>query len=175
MSRLVTIKRALSKGEQVLDRVSGVFMSMGGVVLVVWVFIFTGTIIARAFFHATPAYLEEYTEYWTVFITCVALAYTLRTGGHIRVSIVVAHLPQRARDAMEVFVALIALITSCVLTAQGSQLLLFAIRENICNVSGTQSLLWPSMLWIPVGFGFLSLALLIYLCHAILAVARRTR
>lgn len=171
------IKARLNKLEatigSILDKIVGGCMALAAVLLVPWVFVFTGTIAGRAFFHMTPRYLEEYTGYWTLIITCLALAYTLRKGGHIRVNVVVERLPPRVRDIMEIFVAVIALATSCIFTAESTKLLLFAITENIHGLLGTEALLWPTYLWIPIGYGLLSLALFLYFCHAILVVVGR--
>jgi len=171
---LSAIKATLNKLEftssKVLDGILKVLGYGGGVVLILWIFVFVGTVAARAFFHATPVYLEEYTEYFVVFIAATGLAYALRKGAHIRVSIAVERLPQRVRDIIEIFVALIALIVSCVLTAHGIKLVLFAISENVRYLGATQALLWPVYLCLPIGYGLLSLALFLYFCHAILAV-----
>lgn len=164
------IKAKLNKVEAVFDRILGGCMALGAALLVPWVFVFTGTVVARGVFNMSPRYLEEYTGYWTLIITCLALAYTFRRGGHIRTDIIMYRFSQRVRNIMEVFVALIALITSIVFTVHGIKLLLFAITEGVHSLLGTESLLWPVYLWVPVGYGFLSIALFFYFCHAILAV-----
>ncbi len=78
------IKATLNKLEftssKVLDGILKVLGYGGGVVLILWIFVFVGTVAARAFFHATPVYLEEYTEYFVVFIAATGLAYALRKG-----------------------------------------------------------------------------------------------
>jgi len=121
-------------------------------------------------FHMSPRYLEEYTGYWTLIITCLALTYTFRRGGHIRTDVLVSRFPQRVRAIIEIFVAVLALAVSCIFTAESIKLLLFAINEGIHGFLGTEALLWPVYLWVPIGYGFLSIALFLYFCHAILAV-----
>jgi len=174
--KLVTIIRGLNKlesaAEGMLGRIIRVGTSIAAGLLIVWIFAFTGTVVARQFFHADTAYLEEYTGYWTLIITCLALAYTFIQGAHIRVDIVVKSLSQKGRSVIEVFVAFIALITSCIFFAHGVRLLLFSISENVhCTYSTT--LLWPVYLWIPIGYGLLSLALFLYFCRTILVVLER--
>lgn len=156
--------------ERILDKILGGCMVLGGALLVTWVFVFTGTVTARGVFHMSPMYLEEYTGYWTLIITCLALAYAFRKGVHIRTDVVVNRLPQRARAIMEIFVAVIALAVSCVFTAESIKLLMFAIAEGVHGFLGTEALLWPIYLWVPIGYGLLSLALFLYFFHAILAV-----
>ena len=159
-----------STSSRMLDRVLGVAMGVAAVLLVVWPFVFTWSIAARAFFNTSNSYLEEYTGYWTLIITCLALAYTFRKDGHIRVTAVVQKLSQRVRDRLEIFVAFVALITSCVFTAYSINLVIFAIDRGVHCIYGTFTLLWPIYLFLPIGYGFLSLALFFYFCRAILVV-----
>ena len=159
-----------STSSRILDRILGVGVAVAVVLIVVCPFVFTGSIVARAFFHSSASYLEEYTGYWTLIITCLALAYTLRKDGHIRVDTAVEHLPKRVRDRFEISVAFVALITSCLFTAYSIQLVIFAIERGIHCIYGSVTLLWPVYLWRAVGYGLLSLALFLYFCRAILVV-----
>ena len=154
----------------IFDKILGGCMALGAALLVTWVFVFTGTVTARGVFHMSPRYLEEYTGYWTLISTCLALAYAFRKGVHIRTDVVMNRFPPRARAIIEIFVAVLALITSCVFTIESAKLLLFAINEGVHGFLGTEALLWPVYLWVPIGYGFLSIALFLYFCHAILAV-----
>ena len=164
------LKEIESTVESILDKILGGCMALGALLLVPWVFIFTGTVIARGVFHMSPRYLEEYTGYWTLIITCLALAYALRKGVHIRTDIVVNRFPPQVRAIIEIFVAVIALAVSCVFTAESTKLLMFAIAEGIHGFLGTEALLWPIYLWVPIGYGLLSVVLLLYFFHTILAV-----
>jgi len=173
-ARLGAIRGRLNKFEsassRMLDRVLGGAMAVAVVLLVVWPFVFTTSVVARAYFHISTPYLEEYTGYWTLIITCLALAYTLRKEGHIRVTAVVEYLSQRVRDRLEIFVAFVALIAAGSFTAYSINLLIFAIERGVRCIYGTYTLLWPVYLWVPIGYGLLSLALFLYFCRAILVV-----
>ena len=160
-----------STAENILDRVTGVGVAVAAVLVVAWPFVFTCSIAAREFFHTSTGFVEEYTGYWTLFITCLALAYTLRKGGHIKVTVVVEHLSQKVGGKLEVFVALVALATSCYFTVYSAKMVIFAYIRNIHCIYGTYTLLWPIYLWVPIGFGLLSLALLLYFSRSILRVS----
>ena len=173
-ARFGAIRGRLNKFEsassRMLDRVLGIAMTVAVVLLVVWPFVFVGSVVARAFFSISTPYLEEYTGYWTLIITCLALAYTLRKEGHIRVTAAVEYLSQRVRDRLEIFVAFVALITSSLFTVYSISLLIFAIERDIQCIYGTFTLLWPVYLLLPIGYGLLSLVLFLYCCRAILVV-----
>ncbi len=168
--KLKVVESALSSLSGMLDRVLGIAMAVAAVLVVVWPFAFTASIGLRTFFHVSTSYLEEYTGYWTLVITCLALAYTFRREGHIRVSVVVEYLSQKARDILEIFVAFVALIAAGAFTAYSTDLLIFAIERDIRCIYGSSTLLWPVYLWLSVGYGLLSLALFLYFCRAILVV-----
>jgi len=160
--------------EGMLEKITAVSAYVGAGLLTVWIFVITGSIIARSLFHASQFFLEEYTGYWTLIITCLALAYTFRREGHIRVDFVVQKLSQRVRRVIEVFVTFIALIVSSIIFAHGMRLLLFAIRENIHSTYGATPL-WPVYLFIPIGYGLLALAVLLYFFRNILVLLRKDK
>ncbi len=172
MSSIIGILNKLQvTAEGTLEKITAVSACVGAGILTVWIFVFTGCIIARSLFHASQFFLEEYTGYWTLIITCLALAYTFRREGHIRVDFVIQKLSQRVRLVIEVFVTFIAFIVSSIIFAYGMRLLLFAIKQNVHSTYGATPL-WPVYLWIPVGYGLLSLALLIYFFRNILALLK---
>lgn len=66
-------------------------------------------IIARSFFNYSFSFAWEYSAYAMGAAMFCGLAYTLRTGGHIRVSLLAAALPEAISKAVDVLCTLIAI------------------------------------------------------------------
>jgi C4-dicarboxylate transporter DctQ subunit len=158
------------------DRVVGIISKVstyGAMCLLVpWVIVFFTYIILRDFFHIHLMFVEEFSEYWMVIITCLALAYAMRRGVHVRIDIGLKLLPERVRNIVNIVGVLIALVTSCTIAKYGVDSLLHTMRIDSHSVTLFNVLLWPIYLWIPVGYSFLSLVLLSHLYQAIVVVRK---
>lgn len=109
----------------------------------------------------------EYSSYLMAATFTFGAAMTLRSGGHIRVRIVLSRLAPPARRAAEIVVSLIALVFCVFFT--------FALLEFTLNTYGLdeRSIASNTPLWIPqavVTFGVLLMALQ-FLARAIRALA----
>lgn len=105
-----------------------------------------------------PSY-ADFTGFFLAASTFLALAYTLRAGGHIRVTLVIGRLPSRAQRMVEVIVVGIALAMSAFATWY-MILLVYESVEFGDRSSGMVSVpLWLPQLPVALGLVILSLAL----------------
>lgn len=105
-----------------------------------------------------PSY-ADFTGFFLAAASFLALAYTLRQGGHIRVTLVIAHLGRRARHILEIW---------CLLLATAVTLYFSWYTFSLTRESFIYNDLSPGMvavpIWIPqsallVGLVILSIAL----------------
>lgn len=157
---------------RVVERISKISAYVAASLVMPWVIVFFLYIVLRDFFHTSWPFVEEYTEYWLVVTVCLTVAYVMRTKVHVRIDTAVKLLPERARNIMDLVVAVIGLAVSCVLAQHSLKLLLWSIGRGVRYIGGTQSLLWPSYLFVPVGYIFLSLELLVYIYQTILTIRK---
>ena len=155
-----------------IDRICQIAMYLATGLLICWGGLFTICLVLRDFFHISVDFLEEYTAYWMLTVTCLALAYTLRSGEHIRIDTVTRHLNTKVRNVLELLGTLIGLGVTVALTTYGSKLLLIVINEGSRSLVFVGIPLWPVYLWVPVGYGLLSLALLLHLYAAMKAIRK---
>ena len=153
------------RGERILDRItsniSSVLVSTAAVVLVGWVIVFVVYIIARAVFNVGWMFVEEYTEYFMVLVIFFALLYTLRSEGHMKVTIITRVLPKKVRDKLEVVTALLSLIVVVYLTHKATLWFWHGVVDNVHATFRSNTLLWPIYLLPPIGLAALSLGLLL--------------
>ena len=103
-----------------------------------------------------PSY-ADFTGFFLAAATFLALAYTLRQGGHIRVTLLLTRLPARAQRGVEIMVVAVALAMS----AYASWYMLLLVYESFeygDRSSGMVSVpLWLPQL--PVAFGLIILTI----------------
>ncbi len=105
-----------------------------------------------------PSY-SDFTGFFLASSTFLALAYALRAGGHIRVTLVTMRLPEKARRMTEIIVIVIALMMSAYATWYMG-LLVYESLEFGDQSSGMVSVpLWIPQFPVVVGLGILTVAL----------------
>lgn len=92
---------------------------LSGALFLLTSFYITADVIGRKFFHISSAVTDEIGGYALAMGGMWALAYALRTGGHVRIDVLLPHLPPRVQSflnyaalvVMTVFAAMVALYT----------------------------------------------------------------
>jgi len=159
----------------ILDRITYILsislISTAGVALVAWPFVMTAYIIVRRF-EVVWLFVEEFTAYLMVLTIFLALSYTVRAEGHIRIDVVTRLLSRRTQDVLEVATLLISLIVTGYLTQKGVTWFLHGLTDSVRSEFPSNILLWPVYLLAPVGLSALGLALLCELYRSIVKLAK---
>lgn len=85
------------------DRLSKAGGVLAGILMLIGVTMVLTEIVLRTLFNMTLYITEEYTGYLMVGITFLALAYTLRERGHIRMTFLHSALKGKARTALDIY------------------------------------------------------------------------
>lgn len=84
-----------------VDRVAAVMAYVAGALFVLLAFYLTIDVIGRKFFHLSTAVSDEYGGYALAVGGMWALAHTLRSGGHVRIDVVLPYLPRSVRSFLD--------------------------------------------------------------------------
>ena len=103
MKKLITAIEAISTAG---GYISGLFMVLIVLLIVV-------EIVARTVFNASTLISDEYSAYFFVAVVMSGLAFSMKEGAHIRISIVRSRLSQQGQRILDLIVLLIALVLSC--------------------------------------------------------------
>jgi TRAP-type C4-dicarboxylate transport system permease small subunit len=145
-----------------LDKVTRIDGWLGALCLVLLTCLMLAEVIVRAlsnFIPWVPASIPvawEWSSYLMAATFTFGAAMTLRAGGHIRVTLLLAHAPAGAKRALEVFAAAIATVF---MTFLSIAMVKFSYSSF---VSGQTAMSSDTPLWIPqaiVTFGMMLLAL----------------
>ncbi|UWQ29942.1 TRAP transporter small permease [Leisingera sp. M523] len=105
-----------------------------------------------------PSY-ADFTGFFLAASTFLALAYALRAGGHIRVTLLTNRLPVRARRMSEVVVTFLALVMSGYATWYMGLLLLESLEFGDRSAGMVSVPLWLPQAPVALGLAILTLAL----------------
>ncbi|WP_353571349.1 TRAP transporter small permease [Candidatus Albibeggiatoa sp. nov. BB20] len=146
-----------------LYKLSGV---MAAVLLVCIALLIIAQIVARFIGQIVPD-ANEIAGYCMAGSTFLALAYTLREGGHIRVTMIINHLPQTYSRLLEAF----TLAVASLLTGYFAYYLTLMVWQTYQYGEVSQGHI-PMPLWIPqsslaIGMTILCLAFIEELIHAL--------
>ncbi len=148
-----------------IDAISKWFAVAAAVLMASIAVMILGEIAARSLFNYSLSFAWEYSAFAMGVSMFFGLAYTLRTGGHIRVSLLAASMPPRAAHWVDVLCTIFGLGIAAFIASAVAQL---AWRSYLSgSVSATIS---ETPLFIPqaaIAFGglLLSIQLLARLCR----------
>jgi len=135
----------------VIDRWLERLALLGGVLLVAVGGLISYEVVARYLFNAPTTWILDVSIYLTMWATFLAVGHTLRAGAHIRMDLYVRRLAPRVRRWTDVIVALVALAFSALLTWQGLQSIVDAVRLGEVTLSTIRVPLWVPLAAIPTG------------------------
>lgn len=118
----------------------------------------SATFTGRGIGLTIPSY-SDFTGFFLAASSFLALAYALRAGGHIRVTLLTGRLPRGVRRAAETLVTAIALAMSAYATWYMGLLVLESLEFGDRSSGMVSVPLWIPQLPVAVGLGILSLAL----------------
>jgi TRAP-type C4-dicarboxylate transport system permease small subunit len=134
----------------------------GGLILCICILI-SAQIMLNAFGRVSPGTLPstipsyaDFSGFMLAGATFLALAHTLRSGGHIRVNLVANRLPQRAQFFAETFVLIIAMA----LLGYATWFMGALVAESI-HYGDVSSGIVPVALWIPQSVAAFGVGLLL--------------
>lgn len=141
-------KGSVADAVERLNVICGIIAACGILALVGFLAV---SVIMRYLFHRPFDFGEQITGYLLVFIVFLGLAYSLKTGAHIRTDVLTRYAPDRLRHHLEIATCIFGLAFAFIFTVAGWQLV---IKNYIHGTIDFGSLMTP--IWIPmtlVGFG----------------------
>ncbi len=149
MRFLLGLSRRIDAADAMLGR------ALGWLILVAVVVSSVNAVVRYAFNASSNAWLETQ---WYLFgaVFLLGAGYTLLQNEHIKIDIVNARLPKRARDWIELIGHLFFLAPFCLVLIYGGTSFFwqsFVSKEYSSSAGGL--ILWPAKLLVPLGFAIL--------------------
>ena len=124
-------------------------------------------VISRKFFNTPIPGQLELGELLMPPIIFLAIAYTQSTGGHVRMTVVIDHLPPAWRHATEIAVKLLAIAVYAVLCFYSAKYAYRTWQFHDVTMSPPYFLIWPSAIMVPIGIFLVTLRVYLEVLHLV--------
>jgi TRAP-type C4-dicarboxylate transport system permease small subunit len=153
----------------VIGRAARSASTVAGLAVLVIVALITYDVLMRYFLNEPQLFVDEVASFLQVLVIFGGLAYTFRTGGHVRVDLLTARLSGRARAWLRVGGLVLSLGFLGVVMWTTTQSALTAYRYGRVSTVMLYPL-WAPMLLIPLGLALLAAAMLVALAGQLRAL-----
>jgi len=156
----------------VIGRIARSASTLAGLAVLAIVVLISLDVLMRFFFNQPQLFVDEVASFLEILVIFGGLAYTFRTGGHVRVDLLTGRLPGPARAWLRLVSLLVGLAFLGVVIWPTVQSALTAYRYGRVSTVMLYPL-WLPMLLIPAGLGLLGVAMLATLARQVRALGRR--
>jgi TRAP-type C4-dicarboxylate transport system permease small subunit len=148
----------------VIGRVARAASTMAGVAVLAIVVLITYDVLMRHFLNEPQLFVDEVASFLQILIIFGGLAYTFRTGGHVRVDLLTTRLSGRARAWLRAAGLALSLAFLVIVIWTTAQSALTAYRYGRVSTVMLYPL-WLPMLVIPLGLALLGVTMLLALAQ----------
>ncbi len=141
-------------GSRAITRLNEMTTALAAAGLLVMVTLITVDVIARRFFNRPLLITDEVAGYLMVFITFLAMGYTLKEGGHVQIGVLFNRIPLRVRNWLMVSYCILGLAIIIWLAFKSYQL---TVKDYTIGAVSSTWLAAP--LYLPRMFMFIGLSL----------------
>ncbi|TVO77881.1 TRAP transporter small permease subunit [Sedimenticola selenatireducens] len=159
----------LSWADRTLFRFETVLTLLGGIVILLLVFLASVNVLGRWLFDLPINGYVDWVEQAMAFFAFLGIAYTQRMGGHIRMDMLVGHLKGRLLWLSE-FISVLLMLGVTLVLIYGSYLHFyraFQIGDSSLDIDLPT---WPAKLVVPVALSILALRLMLQIWGYLRAV-----
>jgi len=122
-------------------------------------------VISRKFFNMPIPGQLELGELLMPPIIFLAIAYTQSSGGHVRMTVVIDHLPPAWRHFTEIAVKVLAIAVYAVLCFYSAKYAYRTWQFDDVTMSPPYLLIWPSAIMVPIGMFLVALRVYLEVLH----------
>ncbi|MFN2355486.1 MAG: TRAP transporter small permease subunit [Desulfopila sp.] len=141
----------INKCLQGIDTFSRVGAYLSALFMVLIVALISVEIVLRTFFKTSTYISSEYSGYLMVAVVLAGLSYTLRTDGHIRITILMVRFPPQVQRYLEAVAIFMALLITGFICYHATLMAVDAYNYEMTADSISQTPLYLPQALIPVG------------------------
>ena len=130
---------------------------IAGIVIIYMAVTVNLEIVMRYFFNKPTTWVTEFSSYSIVWVTFCAAAWVLNKEGHVKIEILLDHLPERTQQLFNITTSVIGILLCSIFFWFSLQVTLTAIEGRQMYVTAMPVPRWPVMIAMPIGAFFLVL------------------
>ena len=147
----------MEKFVRLCDRLSQICGIIAGIAMLVSLALILIEIVIRSLFSATLYITEEYTGYLMVLVTFLALAYTLKERGHIRLVFLHTVLKGKAKIALDIYAFAVGLVLCAIITVTTTNFFWDSVVSHSRSMQISETYLAIPQFFMPFGSMVLTL------------------
>ncbi|MGM0903582.1 MAG: TRAP transporter small permease [Bacillota bacterium] len=149
---------------RLLNKLDQLFVYIASFALFIMMLLIFTNVITRYFFDKPIAGVIEFTgEYLMVFVVFLAMSFTQKEGGHVKVTILERMLPEKGKFILDLLVKILSVSIFLVLTYTSFLLFTRHLNQDIRSISSVAYPLAPAVFVISLGSFVMSLRLILSL------------
>lgn len=128
-----------------------------GLMMVAIMLVVCFEVVMRFFFNSPVSWATEVPELMLLTMVWCGVAYTAQIEGHVRLEFITSHLGKRARGLLAILTNFAAFVVTSTFVWQGASLLKSALQEGWHTSSLVPIIIWPWLVFLPLGALLMSL------------------
>jgi TRAP-type C4-dicarboxylate transport system permease small subunit len=140
----------------VVERCNFILGMVSGLGILAMGLILTYEVVCRYFFNAPTIWAQETSTYLYVWTMLAAASYTLQTGKHVQVDLVIERLPIRAKMLAEAATGAIGALFCGIVSIQAYQMIAATVRFGKVSATPLRVPLWIPQSALLMGFVLLT-------------------
>lgn len=144
------------------NRALGILSGMG---ILLMGMIIAYEVVCRYVFNSPTMWTQEVSIYLFMWTMLAASSYTLQTGKHVRVDLLIERMPVKTRKLFDVLTSVIGMIYCAIVTVQAFQMLMSSITYGKLSATPLRVPLWIPQSALLIGFILLT-------CHFFLIIMK---
>ena len=162
------IINAIRKIIRWINGTSTIFIYLSGILTVLMSFVATYGVVRRYVFNSPEPYSYELSMILLLWTFVLGISYVEKMDSQLRVDFFQALMPEKIRFfIIRILSKLIGIFFGFVLTWKGWQLAMYSLRVSERSTSIWSVPLFPVKIFVPIGYGLLTLVLLVKLLSII--------
>jgi TRAP-type C4-dicarboxylate transport system permease small subunit len=146
-------------------RIENALSLVSATLILLTMLLVSAEVISRKFFNTPIPGQLELGELLMPPIIFLAIAYTQSTGGHVRMTIVIDHMPPAWGHVTEIVVKLLAIAVYAVLCFYSAKYAYRTWQYHDVTMSPPYFLIWPSAVMVPIGIFLTTLRVYLEVLH----------
>jgi len=126
-------------------------------------------VVMRYAVNQPPLFVVEYDGYLMLGVTFMGMAYALREGAHIKLTILTEHLSKRVQNLLEAITLSVGLVFTGFFIKWVYTLWLFSWEQGVKSVTAMETFLWIPQTAMLIGFPLLALQLIVVIVRRVKA------
>ena len=143
------LRALVERCNRALGMVSGLGILAMGLIL-------TYEVVCRYFFNAPTIWVQETSIYLYMWTMLAAASYTLQTGKHVNVDILIERVPPRPRMMLEVLTSAVGAVFSAIVSVQAYEMIAATLRFGKVSATPLRVPLWIPQSALLMGFVLLT-------------------